>query len=124
MKKILLASLIAIASTGCATRPATEAALNFSPSKEELKTFIASHMKDPSSLKVKDFRYVVRRDKLTQRDYVGGVCVQINAKNSYGGYTGFKGVVVQNYSGKLHFNNDSAYRYNDCETRPLYNPIK
>lgn len=44
-------------------------------------TAVRSALKDPASAQFKDIRIA---------DVTGSVCGQVNAKNSYGGYTGFK----------------------------------
>ena len=62
---------------------------------EVLKNRVRQELKDPSSAEFKI--YTIRKDYL---------CGQVNAKNSLGGYTGFKYFTVEGYS--VSFNHDQV----------------
>jgi hypothetical protein len=49
-------------------------------SEDELKLRVRNSLKDPNSAEFKDVRWVAGK----------ALCGQVNAKNSYGGYVGFK----------------------------------
>lgn len=84
--------------TACAINPtATEEAANANygeyPTsyREIIKSYTEPHLKDPDSAKY-NFINIPKPDryKFISTQYGYGVCVNINAKNSYGGYTGNK----------------------------------
>jgi len=53
-------------------------------SEEDLKRIVIDSLKDPNSAEFKDLRHLEGK----------ALCGQINAKNSYGGYVGFKAFVA------------------------------
>jgi len=77
--------------------PRAETALRFdnSPDGKEahrLMTTYIGALKDPESARFRDVKS--RRFTDGRGDEVFGVCGEINAKNSYGGYIGFRGFVA------------------------------
>lgn len=89
---------LAILMTGCAISPPTaqeaeNADYGEYPSayREIVKAHMEYRLKDPSSA-IYNFLNTPKRDwyRLNTIYYGYGVCVAINAKNSYGGYTGNK----------------------------------
>ncbi|OFI35573.1 hypothetical protein BFC17_12495 [Alteromonas lipolytica] len=67
---------------------------------EKAKTIASYNLKDPGSAQfrnIKVSRVTEERHQAQPTTIVGlieFVCLEVNAKNSYGGYTGFKGNVV------------------------------
>lgn len=131
MKIISLVSIATILLTGCATTPQEdpvqkeaerawlrslqEAQDGFGPHpdnyQEIIKEYMSKSLKDPDSARYSEFRSLANDLKIVdmkRRIAVLGysTCVDINAKNSYGGYTGAKrhwflirdGQVVDNLS--------------------------
>lgn len=66
-------------------RSAIDRTLNPPMSEESLKISVLSSLKDPNSADFKDIRHVGDGRAL---------CGQVNSKNSYGGYSGFKSFVA------------------------------
>jgi len=62
----------------------------------QTKQHVKNTLKDPESAQFKDVKVAIniKGDKT--------VCGQVNAKNSYGGYTGFKSFYVKNNNGLVH----------------------
>ena len=102
MKKITVAIITAFLLIGCAgTNPQPKVKLEDFPLKpivanfkDEILTILKDKMKEPSSVKTKDFGEPERaytKSKLKQLDKMLGwrVLLWVNAKNSYGGFTGF-----------------------------------
>ncbi len=97
MRNPITAALILAAAAAAATATAQE------PYSEEIaavKALIERQLKDPASAQYRDVRAFDQTGTVM-------VCGDVNAKNSYGGYTGFEGFVFWN--DKLTFpggNND------------------
>ncbi|WP_157275051.1 hypothetical protein [Dechloromonas agitata] len=77
------------------TLPVANADYGSYPSDSELllKKYFSKNLKDPESARYGDFskpikRYFIRDEKARDVVYGYAVCVSVNAKNSYGGYTG------------------------------------
>ena len=69
--------------TGVPPKPKTSAVnkdLALPMGEEELKQRVRNALKDPNSAEFKDVQWVAGK----------AICGQVNAKNSYGGYVGFK----------------------------------
>ena len=75
----------------------------------QTKQHVKNTLKDPESAQFKDVKVAIniKGDKT--------VCGQVNAKNSYGGYTGFKSFYVKNNNGLVHFEDDLNYKLAGCE---------
>ncbi len=67
--------------------------------KQSGMSSVRSALKDPTSAKFKDVRIA---------DVTGAVCGQVNAKNSYGGYTGFGWFAVSNGQATINDGSPSA----------------
>jgi hypothetical protein len=67
---------------------------------------VRASLKDPDSAKFQDLRVV---------DYAGGkvVCGEVNAKNSYGGYVGYKQFAAGIWNAEIY---DADSRYSDITT--------
>ena len=65
-------------------------------SQEELQALVRTALKDPESATFKELNYVDGR----------ALCGQVNAKNSYGGYTGFRRFVAD-YEG-IYWSGDGS----------------
>lgn len=76
---LLACSLIAL--TGC--KPSDDKA------KELVQAYVKSMMKDPDSVMFKDLSFVGSTEG-SDGTVSGNVCGRVNAKNSLGGYVGFK----------------------------------
>jgi len=68
---------------------------------EEMKNLALLQLKDPDSATFKDFAEVTGNGKYIR-------CGKVNAKNSFGGYTGFKTFVHHDSSGTWQFELDTA----------------
>lgn len=95
MKKILAVILLGISLSGC-VQPMTKSEVSaavYEPLpgnyKEQIQTMMEARLKDPDSAKYKFFD---PRKSFTEstRHFAYVVPVGINAKNSYGGYTGYE----------------------------------
>jgi hypothetical protein len=95
---LMLVAVVAIHLSGCAqTRPQPKPAeyvpapkRNLSPANAiaEAKSTITSRLKDPESARFSDVSYKTSPNARGEPTDV--VCGMVNAKNSYGGYTGAK----------------------------------
>ena len=116
--KALAVTLIALWLSGCAAPSATELAnADYGPYPAEYEQVIKRHLdfvlKDPDSAKIN----IVKRPStgwsgLGGRKYGWIVCAEVNAKNSYGGYTG----------SRLSFfmlKNDSVIQYMISDNNPI-----
>ena len=63
---------------------------------EELLLIVRSSLKDPESAKFRDIKIAIKPYDVTGTKTAYAICGEVNAKNSYGGYTGFEGFVVEN----------------------------
>ncbi len=72
---------------------------------EAAKKSLADTLKDPSSAQFRNVRFV---------EYLDGVviCGEVNGKNSYGGYVGFKDFVASSLSSHIR---DTGNRYADID---------
>lgn len=77
------------------TLPAANADYGSYPNDYELliKRYFSKNLKDPESARYSDFskpikRHFIRDENAKDVVYGYSVCVSVNAKNSYGGYTG------------------------------------
>ncbi|MEB7926113.1 hypothetical protein NGJ69_20780 [Atlantibacter hermannii] len=104
MKKILALVLLGVSLTGC-VQPMTKSEVNAAvyeplPSnyKEQIQMLMESRLKDPDTAKFKFFEPKKGYTEST-RHFAYVVPVGINAKNSYGGYTGYKAYYFSYYQG-------------------------
>lgn len=85
--------------------------------KQDYKNIVINNMKDPTSVMLKDIRYYLQ---LPTREMV--VCGKVNAKNSYGGYTGYSNFVI--FEGRLAVVKDEKsledIYYNTMCNRPMH----
>ena len=82
--------LAVILLTGCMnTRPATPVYYSYPTpdQKNELTQLVFSSLKDPESAQFGDVILI---------DHGKGACVAVNAKNTYGGYTGLQQAMLMN----------------------------
>lgn len=99
MRFIIVMVVIAILS-GCATPPPTPEELRsagYGPPptdyQKTIRSYFQTRLKDPSSAQIRFANTPTKGWQKWSREglEVGyGVCVEVNAKNSYGGYTGSK----------------------------------
>jgi hypothetical protein len=78
MKKILLVTMLAVSLAACNKQEKKETSFEESIFRQAQET-VSRDLKDPSSAQFRNLRYV--------EPYV---CGEVNAKNSFGGYVGFK----------------------------------
>ena len=90
MIRFILPLLLAAGVTGCQFIPGTE-----SHTVAKAKSAVAAKLKDPTSAQFSDIKVVE-----------GGVCGQVNGKNSYGAYEGNTGFVWS--VGRAHIEDVSA----------------
>lgn len=75
----------------------------------QTKQHVKDMLKDPESAQFKDVKVAINsKGEKT-------VCGQVNSKNSYGGYTGFKSFYVKNNNGLIYFEDDLNYKLAGCE---------
>ena len=83
-KQLSICCLVSALLTGCAPRVPAPPVTVSNPSNEERVLFqksIINSLKDPDSAKFGEQIFLVDNK---------AACVEVNAKNSYGGYTGFQ----------------------------------
>jgi hypothetical protein len=97
---------LALLLCGCTTAPtAPDGSLlgpsDFGPRPDDPAAIVAEHLRtrlrDPYSaqIEVRGLNQVTVKGSLITRAAFGwGICAGVNAKNAYGGYSGFKNVVV------------------------------
>lgn len=95
-----LLPLAAASVLGCASPAGSEGDPGPKPTDpgKIMQDYLRVHLKDPLSAQV-EMRAVgristTRSSLLTPSTPAWGICANVNAKNSYGGYTGFRPVVV------------------------------
>lgn len=97
MYKKLLPCVIALCSIIAAQAHAATIPDSFKPTKEERTIFesiVKKSLKDPDSAVFGD---AFRTDKNASGNRIA--CIEVNAKNSYGGYTGFQSAFLFNTGG-------------------------
>lgn len=107
MVRIAVIAAVAVVVGGCATKPtqADLAQADFGDFPNDYETIVKSYygevLKDPGSVQYRN----ITHPKVYATWGMGGptrygylVCVTLNAKNSYGGYTGFQtdGILIRN----------------------------
>ncbi len=99
MKKLLIILGAAMLLDGCATTPLPTAqqleTMDCGPIprnyEQSIKDFMQGELKDPDSAEYKFIPPVKQALQQLWKSYIGWeVGVQVNAKNSYGGYTGYQ----------------------------------
>lgn len=93
-----LIGLVALALSACAQRPTAEQIQNADygtyPGDHEkiVKDYLERLLKDPESARYRFIKGPIRAysSYFGPVQYGYGVCAEVNAKNSYGGYTGYK----------------------------------
>lgn len=95
MKKVIALALIGAALSACATPPTAQqvASADYGPFpdsyQETIKTYMASVLKDPDSARFDFSRTPVKAwYGYGEKTFGWATCAGVNAKNSYGGYTG------------------------------------
>lgn len=63
---------------------------------EELLLILRSSLKDPESARFRGIKIATKPYDTARTKSAYAICGEVNAKNSYGGYTGFEGFVVEN----------------------------
>jgi hypothetical protein len=131
-KAVTLIAIVAI--SGCATEaqrkdeeinlwkqtlPAPNADYGSYPTNYEniIKANLASSLKDPDSARYGAFskprkEHIITNAPLKEANYGYSVCVPVNAKNSYGGYTG-------NHLFWFFIRNGNVIRSQDVDSSPL-----
>ena len=100
MNKYFTAILLALTAT---TSFANQNAINI------VKSTIKSTLKDPESAIFKDVKIV------TNSEGEKSICGSYNAKNSYGGYTGFQSFYAKSNDKIVYLNDDVNYQLAGCE---------
>lgn len=80
MKAILLAAVLLPVAVLAQVRPGTESEIAI------IQKAMESRLKDPDSMRLQNVRFAPNKTEGMQT-----VCGEVNAKNSYGGYVGFRG---------------------------------
>lgn len=88
MKKLIILTLLTMTSTAFAID------FNVQKFKEEAQERYVETLKDPDSAQFKDL-YVIRSTHEDGKTKFAILCGKVNAKNSYGGYVGFKHFTVE-----------------------------
>lgn len=116
MKKLIACCALVILSAGCApaTKPEPEPMTNIDFSKADygnppadyklkIKSWLESNLKDPESAKVSEPTALRKEVAFENKQAIFGytTCMGINAKNSYGGYTGIKGYWFFFHKGRI-----------------------
>lgn len=98
----LIPSLLPLAAAsvlGCASPSGSDGDYGPKPTDPDriMQDYLRGQLKDPYSAQVEMRavgRITTKSSLLVPTTYGWGICAVVNAKNSYGGYTGFKPVVV------------------------------
>lgn len=95
----LPALLLLAALAGCASGPGTPADYGPKPTDpmRVMRDYLRVALKDPYSaqIEMRAVGQITNRTSLfTPMLYAWGICAEVNAKNAFGGYTGFKPVIV------------------------------
>jgi hypothetical protein len=69
---------------------------------EQAKDMIAKQLKDPESAQFQNV--VFRETEVISETHFGSICGEVNAKNSFGGYTGYK-----RFTSKFSYTNDGSF---------------
>ena len=91
MKKLLLGGLLALVAVSA------NAQINSIEDKKAIDTakqIITDNLKDPNSANFRDINVYHLTNKNTNETKISAVCGEVNARNSYGGYAGFKKFVA------------------------------
>jgi hypothetical protein len=106
MKKLILGAVFVVLLSGCARQVKPEqdlmSTIDFSKAdygtpppdyKLKIKAWLESNLKDPYSAKVSEPTALRKEVAFQNKQPIFGytTCMGVNAKNSYGGYTGIKG---------------------------------
>lgn len=83
---VFIMAVVAVTNAKEAERPATRAEL------AHFTETVKDRARDPDSVKVRNVQYVAEHSK---NGYITRIfCGEVNAKNAYGGYTGFRPLVA------------------------------
>jgi hypothetical protein len=133
--KLFAIALIPLLITGCASM-AGSAGVNWSEmhpgsqpeyekAKEQAKEAILRNLKDPGSAQFRDstplFKtlYNFGMGAVGNYEPLWALCIEVNAKNSYGGYTGFQNWLVKFRNGEPVRSELGVMRADyDCQTGP------
>ncbi len=129
IKKIIAICVIASSFLfiGCGYATQTEIAkMNFGPKPKNLKISdfdsIRELYKDPESVRIRFTNLpIVRMQTFNPRMEGWVVPIEVNAKNSYGGYTGYKRRLVPFKNGKAYPSDATIHFVDKNEARPYYN---
>lgn len=94
-----LIPLAVVSVLGCAAPSGSDSDYGPKPTDpgKIMQDYLRVQLMDPLSAQVEMRavgRITTRSSLLTPTTYAWGICAEVNAKNAYGGYTGFKPVVV------------------------------
>ena len=89
----VLTLALALSLGACVTTKTPEQ-LNWQPNHEAIVERVKAGLKDPMSAQFGKVTNSIVVYEPTGQEWVRAVCLTVNAKNSYGGYTGFKGRVI------------------------------
>lgn len=85
MKRVLLAIAVCMALAGCSKSPAekakNDAAMKEIKTQRFAREMVSGHLKDPESAEFRN---------------QSGLCGEVNSKNSFGGYGGYRRFIVAN----------------------------
>jgi hypothetical protein len=114
--RILIAAGLAGILAGCATQPLTPEACGPQPTQlqidEAVKAYVANvNWKDPGSVQVRNVHMTrcarIPNGLLVPKEPIPNgweILLDVNAKNSYGGYTGFEvRSIIRTVDGKIHY---------------------
>lgn len=95
---------------------------NEPPSKYEMEIYLEQALKDAGSAEYKN--QMIYPDAKHQGMFF--MCGEVNAKNSFGAYTGFKRFVVSNKGGPLIDDGHSMFEFmwkQKCKEKVIENPL-
>lgn len=102
--------------------PAKPVDPNEPPSKYEMEIYLEQALKDADSAKYRN--QVIYQDEKHQGMFF--MCGEVNAKNSFGGYTGFKRFIVSNKGGPQIDDGHSMFDFmwkDKCKEKEMENPL-
>lgn len=80
--------------------------------KNQLLSFYQQQLKDPNSAQFRNVKIAKIRENVNEPKESYAICGEVNAKNGFGGYTGFKGFVVRNKNSQLEIYSQEDESFN------------
>lgn len=115
MKSKLWIVVLSLAIVGCDVSPGVAIS--------EGQDMVASQLKDKDSAKFRNVSFFEDKARSSEKDHTGAFCGEVNAKNSFGGYTGYN-----RFTAVLHYTNGGTFGLSglmieEDSNRVLFDPL-